>query len=371
MTTSPAATVDPARAAAFTERVLADLAGSSACYLGAIGDALGLFADLADRGAATSTELAARTGLVERYVREWLAGMHAAGYLDHAPATGRYVLPPEHAPTLAEEAGPCFFGAVFRDTVEKGETFDALLDAFHRGGGMPMAAFPEQGRATMARITAPWFAHALADDWLPQLPAAAALLEAGADVADVGCGRGVAALRLARLYPRSRFVGYDLHAGDVAFATRAARAAGVDDRVRFECRDAAAGLPGPVDVVTTFDVLHDAADPGGILRAVHAALRPGGRYVCVDIRCAERPEDNVGPVATVLYAFSLSYCLTVSLAEGGAGLGTCGLAEPVLRRLAADAGFTHVRQVPVDDPFNTVYELATDPVTSCTDRQYQ
>jgi hypothetical protein len=111
-------------------------------------------------------------------------------------------------------------------------------------------------------------------------------------------------------------------------------------------------------VITTFDVIHDAVDPAGILRQIHGALRPGGRYVCVDINCAERPEDNVGPVATMLYAFSVSYCLTVSLAEGGAGLGTCGLTEPVLRRMAADAGFRTVRHLPIDDPFNTVYELA-------------
>ena len=98
--------------------------------------------------------------------------------------------------------------------------------------------------------------------------------------------------------------------------------------------------------------------PTGILRQIHAALRPSGRYVCVDINCAERPEDNIGAVATIHYAFSVNYCLTVSLAERGAGLGTCGLAEPVLRRMAADGGFHTVRHLPIDDPFNTVYELA-------------
>ena len=356
MTVTPAS--DATRTEAFAEKVMADFAGASACYLGAIGDALGLFTDLAERGPATSAELAARAGIDERYAREWLAGVHAAGYLAIDRATGQYALPTEHVPVLAEEAGPLFFGAMFRDSVEKGETFDALLTAFRRGGGIPMSAFTEQNRETLARCTAPWFAHALTDEWIPRLPEVAASLEAGASVADVGCGRGAAVIRLAQLYPRSRFVGFDLHAGDIAYAADAARVAGISDRVRFETLDAAADLPGPFDVITTFDVIHDAVDPAGILRRIHAALRPSGRYICVDINCAERPEDNVGPVATILYAFSVNYCLTVSLAEAGAGLGTCGLSEPVLRRMAADAGFRSVRHLPIDDPFNTVYELA-------------
>ena len=294
-------TTDTARTEAFGEKVMADFAGASACYLAAIGDALGLFTDLAERGPATSVELAARVGIDERYAREWLAGMHAAGYLDVDEATGRYALPPEHVPALAEEAGSLFFGAMFRDSVEKGETFNALLTAFRQGGGIPMSAFTDQNRETLARLTAPWFTHALTDDWIPRLPEVASRLDAGASVADVGCGRGAAVIRLAQLYPRSRFVGFDLHAGDIAYATDAAHAAGVADRVRFETLDAATGLPGNFDVITTFDVIHDAVDPAGILRRIHAALRPGGRYVCVDINCAERPEDNVGPVATMLY----------------------------------------------------------------------
>jgi 2-polyprenyl-3-methyl-5-hydroxy-6-metoxy-1,4-benzoquinol methylase len=343
---------------AFAEKVMSDFAGSSACYLGAIGDALGLFTDLAERGPATSAEFAGRTGLDERYAREWLAGVHAAGYLSFDRAIGRYVLPPEHVPVLAQEAGPLFFGAAFRDSVEKGETFDALLAAFRRSGGIRMAEFSDQTRETLARFTAPWFEHALRDDWIPRLPEVAAALEAGASVADVGCGRGAAVLRLATMYPRSRFIGYDLHAGDIAFAAQAARTAGVAERVRFEVHDAATGIPGTFDVITTFDVIHDAVDPAGILGAIHTALAPDGRYVCVDINCAERPEDNVGTVATIMYAFSLNYCLTVSLAEGGTGLGTCGLAEPVLQRMADAAGFSAVRHIPVDDPFNTVYELS-------------
>jgi SAM-dependent methyltransferase len=121
--------------------------------------------------------------------------------------------------------------------------------------------------------------------------------------------------------------------------------------------DAASGLPGRFDVITTFDVIHDSADPLGILRAIHDALEPTGRYVCVDINCAENPEDNAGPLGTVLYGSSLAYCLPVSLASGGAGLGTLGLPPSRLNELARGAGFSHLRQVPIDDPFNNLYEL--------------
>lgn len=350
-------TVEPAKIEALAEKVMADFAGGSACYLGALGDALGLFKDLAGNGPATSIELAARAGVAERYVREWLAGVHAAGYVTFDRATGRYELPEHHVPVLAEEAGPIFFGAAFRDVVENGETFQRLVAACRSGGGVPMTAFSDAKRETIARFTAAWFENALVQDWLPKLPDVAAKLEAGASVVDVGCGRGLAVIRLAEAFPRSRFVGMDLDERDVAHATEAARRAGVADRVRFSLHDASARLPGTYDVVTTFDVLHDSTDPAAILRAIHAALEPDGRYVCVDINCEERPEDNVGPLATVKYAASLAYCLTVSLAEGGTGLGTCGLAEPVLWGLARQAGFTGIRRIDTDDPFNCLYEL--------------
>lgn len=347
--------VDPS-VDAFTEKVLLDYAGASACVLGAIGDTLGLFKDLAAKGPATSGELAVRAGVDERYTREWLAGMHAAGYLAYQPTSGRYELPAAHIPALAEEAGLFFFGAAFQDVVGTATMLDQIVSAFRSGGGVPMAAFPPSTREVTARYTATWFEHRLIQEWLPAMPDVAAKLEEGATLADVGCGRGHAILKLAEAYPRSRFIGYDIFEPDIAHATAAAARAGLGDRVRFKVRDAAGGLPGTYDVVTTFDVLHDAVDPRGILRAIHAAIAPNGRYVCVDVTSEDRPEDNVGPLATIKYAASLGYCLTVSLAEGGEGLGTLGLPESKLRKLASEVGFTQVR-LAVEDPFNSVYEL--------------
>ena len=111
-------------------------------------------------------------------------------------------------------------------------------------------------------------------------------------------------------------------------------------------------------MITTFDVVHDAVDPLGLLRSIRDALRPGGSYLCLEINCPDQAAANVGPIASLLYGFSILYCMTTSLAEGGEGLGTLGLPEPALRDLAAKAGFAQVRRVEMDNPFNSLYELA-------------
>jgi 2-polyprenyl-3-methyl-5-hydroxy-6-metoxy-1,4-benzoquinol methylase len=144
---------------------------------------------------------------------------------------------------------------------------------------------------------------------------------------------------------------------EILHATENARAAGVADRVRFQHLDAARGLPSQYDVITTFDVVHDAVDPTGLLRSIRQALKPDGVFVCLEINCADHLEDNVGPLAALFHAISVFYCLTTSLAHGGAGLGTLGLPESRLRDLSLDAGFGSVRRVPMDSPFNAVYEI--------------
>jgi SAM-dependent methyltransferase len=148
-----------------------------------------------------------------------------------------------------------------------------------------------------------------------------------------------------------------VHPPSVEQARRAAAEAGVADRIGYQVLDAATGLPDSFDVVTTFDVVHDAVDPLGLLRSIRDGLRPGGRYLCLEINCSDRADANTGPIATLLYGFSVLYCMTTSLAEGGEGLGTLGLPEPVLSDLAGKAGFARVRRVEMDNPFNSLYEL--------------
>ena len=189
------------------------------------------------------------------------------------------------------------------------------------------------------------------------MPDVQALLERGADVADIGCGRARALINLARAFPASRYTGYDSFPLNVREAEANVAAAGLTDRVHIEERDVAQGLPMQFDVITSFDVVHDAADPLGMLRAIRQALRPGGRYVAVEPGIGERLEENIGMLGTLFYTSSLFYCMTVSLAEGGAGLGTAGLPESKLRELCTQAGFSDVRRMPIEDPFHTVYEI--------------
>jgi SAM-dependent methyltransferase len=163
--------------------------------------------------------------------------------------------------------------------------------------------------------------------------------------------------RDAPAFPAVTGTGYDAYPPVIEQARQAAAEAGVADRVTYQVRDAAAGLPEAFDVITTFDVVHDSADPLGLLRSIRDALRPGGRYLCLEINCADQPAGNVGPIASLLYGFSLLYCMTTSLAQDGEGLGTLGLPESRLHQLAGKAGFGQIRRVEMDNPFNTLYEL--------------
>lgn len=341
----------------FTGRVLGDTSATATLALSLIGDRLGLFRSLAEDGPAGSAEIARRTGTQERYVREWLAGMNAAGYLTHDPTDGRFHLPPAHRPTLVDEPGPSFLPGVQQELYGALVRLPEVIDAFRHGGGVPHESFPDDLHIGVDRFTAMWHQNLLTQVWIPAVPDVLAKLRAGCRVADVGCGSGRALIRLAQEYPGVTTVGYDVHSPSIDRARALAAEAGVTDRVRFEVRDASLGLPEEYDVVTTFDVVHDAVDPQNLLRAIHDALAPDGIYLCLDINCADSVDENVGPVAGLLYGFSVLYCMTCSLAHDGEGLGTMGLTPAVLSRYAQRAGFSGVTRVEIDNPFNNLYDL--------------
>ena len=354
-TTRPA--IDQAQVEAFTSRVLGDTSATTTTVLAAIGDRLGLFKDLAAHGPATSAELASRTSVQERYAREWLGAMASAGYLSYEPAGRRSSLPPAHVPALAEESGPFFFGGVHQMLLGMLGPIDGIAQAIRAGGGVPQSAYPESTYDGMDHFTAGWFENLLLQQWIPAVPDVQAKLVRGCRVADVGCGRGRALIKLAQAFPKSRFVGYDVYGPNVDRATANARAASVSDRVLFRQADVAQGLDGRYDLITTFDVVHDAVDPRGMLRSIRQALEPDGAYLCLDINCSDKLEDNAGPLGALFQGFSILYCLTTSLAHGGEGLGTVGLPEAKLRELAEQAGFGSVRRVPLENPFNKLYDV--------------
>jgi len=327
----------------FSDRLLGDAAGFMHVVMAAIGDRLGIWHDLAAHGPATSVQLARSMGLSERHLREWLTAMAAAEYLDYDATTCAYALRPEHAEVMTSATA-----ALPQLLVSFLKPYERIVDTFRIGGGVPQSAYPDSTYESSERLSAGWYERELVQHWLPAARLDE-LLAAGASVCDVGCGGGIALVKLAQVYPRSRFVGYDVFGPNVHRARARARREGVAERVQFHQLDAAAGLPERYDVITTFDVVHDAIDPPGLLRAIRAALGAGGTYLCLEPRCDVHP--------SLLYGISVLYCLSTSLAHGGAGLGTCGVHEPQLRELARTAGFASVTKLRTADPCNQLYAL--------------
>ena len=348
--------IDQAKTEAFAGKVLTDVTSTVATVMASIGDRLGLFKNLASTP-ATSFELAKRAHIDEHYAREWLSEMASAGYLAYDPTSQRFTLPPEHVPVLAEEGGPFFLGGAHQMLMAEIGSFNQLIQAFRQGGGVPMEAYGPDLLEGQARFSGGFFEHLLVQVWLPAMPEVQAKLERGALVADVGCGGGRALIKLAQSYPQSRYIGYDVFAPTVARARASASAEEVADRVRFECLDASEGLPEQYDIITTFDVVHDAVSPRGLLRAIREGLRPDGRYICMEAKGSDKLEENVGLVGSLFYGVSVLYCMTTSLASHGEGLGTLGLPETKLRALCSEAGWSSVRRVPIEVPFNNLYEV--------------
>jgi 2-polyprenyl-3-methyl-5-hydroxy-6-metoxy-1,4-benzoquinol methylase len=355
---APDSAIDQAQTLAFADRALRDVSAFMVTTLSALGDRLGLFKELAEHGPATSGELATRTGIDERYAREWLGGMTAAGYLTHDVATGRFTLPREHAPILAQEGGPFFMGGGYALLLAEIGQLDRIEDAFRSGRGVPLASYGKRLQQAQERYSTGWVENALTQVWIPAMPAVRSKLERGAAVADVGCGGGLALIKLAQAFPNSYYVGYDAFEPAIVRATENARRAGVSDRVRFQQLDGEGGLPAEYDVITTFDVVHDAAHPRQLLEAIRQSLKPDGIFVCLDMNCSDQLEENVGPIGAMMHGISVLYCLSTSIAHGGEGLGTLGLPEIKLRGLAAEAGFAAVRRVPMENPFNILYEIS-------------
>lgn len=343
---------DAPAAAAFAERIARILDDGAAAVLIGFGHRVGLFATLAGLPPATSEAIAARAGLAERYVREWLAAMTTAGIVAYDAASGTYRLPPAHAACLVPDA-PLGNLAVFGQHVAlMGQVAEPVLACLRGGGGLAYADYP-CFHALMEEDSAQSVTAALFDHILPLVPGLDARLAAGIDVLDAGCGRGSALLALAGRYPASRFTGYDLCPDAVAHAERAAAAAGLAN-VRFAERDLAHFAEcGAFDLVTSFDAIHDQKDPEALIRALRRGLRPGGVHLVQDIGGSARLENNLDfPFATFLYAISLTHCTPVSIGQGGKGLGTMWgweTAEAMLRT----AGYATVeRHVLAHDPMN-------------------
>ncbi|GAA3680121.1 class I SAM-dependent methyltransferase [Nocardioides ginsengisoli] len=349
------ATVDKDAAKAFQKRMVGVMNDSALGLLLGIGDELGLLDVLARKGPADPATLAAAAGVDERYLREWLDGIVAGDVATYDPESGHYALPPERAACLTPADGPVNLARSLKMLTMLAGVAPDLQDRFRDGGGLGYDHYP-RFHAMMAEDAAATHDAGLLDVVVPTVPGLHERLTAGASLADVGCGSGHAINLLARAYPESRFVGYDLGEDAIEAARAEATAWGLGN-ARFEVRDVAElGETAAYDVVTAFDAIHDQAFPDRVLAGIAAALRPGGIFLMVDIKAQSRVEDNLTlPWATYLYTLSLMHCMTVSLAQGGAGLGTVWGRQTAVRMLE-EAGFVDVRVDEIrTDPFNYFY----------------
>lgn len=348
--------LDQQKLEAFVERIVLDVGTAMRGGLAYIGDRLGIFKALADAGPVTVEQLAQRTGLNERYLREWLGSMTAAEYVEHDAGEDTYLLPPEHALPLADEEFPFFTGGFIQMIVPTVTVAPKVAEAFKHGGGVTQDEYLPDMYEAIERGTAPWYKHQLVPTWIPAMPDVQRSLEDGGTACDVGCGGGLAAITIAKAFPQARVFGYDVHAGSIERARRNAEQAGVADRVTFEVGGEEALPKGRFDFVTTFDVVHDSVDPVGLMRSIRESLAAGGTYLCLEMNASGDVDENVNPLGKLLYSVSTLYCMTTSLAHGGAGIGACmGLHKA--EELAAEAGYGHFRKLPIDDPFSVLYEL--------------
>lgn len=347
-------TFDEQRAAAFAEKLFGYYTGGFVTLMVDLGHRTGLF-EAAALGPATSAELASRAGLEERYVREWLGAVVTGGIVDYDPADGTYTLPPEHAASLTGHA-ETNLAPLSAVNAHLAKFVRPVAAAFRDGGGVPYSAYRPEFTDVMDALNRPLFDRLLVDAIVPLAPGLADRLRAGIRAADIGCGTGHSTNLLARAFPASTFVGYDLAADAIERARAEADEYGLAN-VDFEVLDVAE-IPTdpPLGAAFAFDAIHDQADPAGVLARVSKALAPGGMFLMFDIRASSYLERNLdNPFAPLLYAVSTLHCTTVSLASGGAGLGTVWGEELALRMLAT-AGFVdvEVHETP-GDPLDSVY----------------
>lgn len=336
---------DPQKAEAFAGRFVSALNDAALCLMISIGHRLGLLDAMRDHAPETSAELAARMGLNERYVREWLGALTTSRVVEVDPAdpkAPRFRLPAEHAAFLTRPAGADNL-AVFTQYIPiLGQVEDEILDCFRHGGGVPYDRFP-RFHDVMAEDSGQSVLSSLEAHIVPLVPGLADRLTAGLDMLDLGCGRGLVLMRLAEMYPASRFTGIDLSPEATAWGRAEARRRGVADRVTFVEADLSdydvKAEPSRYDFVTTFDAVHDQAQPLAMLKGIHRTLRPDGVYLMQDIKGSSHVHENLEhPIGTMLYAVSCLHCMTVSLAQGGEGLGAMW-GEQKTREYVERAGF--------------------------------
>jgi len=339
----------------FLHKFVGDLGATMAAGNVVVGERLGLYRALADHP-MQPRELAERTGTTTRYVDEWLRGQAAGGYVQYDPQAGTYSLTPEQAFALTDPDGAVYAPGAFELALGALKAAPQVIDAFRTGSGIGWHEHDDAVFSGCERFFRPGYAANLVSGWLPALDGVQAKLDAGARVADIGCGHGASTALMARAYPNSAFTGSDYHEESVIRARKQIAEQGLDHRVTFEVASAQTFNGGPYDLVTSFDCLHDMGDPLGAARHIRQMLAPDGTWMVVEPAAGDTVADNLNPVGRVYYSFSTFLCVPNALSQdGGYSLGAQA-GEQSIARLAADAGFTRFRRA-AETPFNLVYEV--------------
>jgi len=354
MSTAHAPIIDMQKLNAFIGQFVTDLGASVHAGMVVIGEKLGLYKALAE-GPMTPTQLAARTHTDERYLREWLASQAAGGYISYDETTGKFSLSQEQVFTLADENSPAYLPGAFELALGSLAAVPRIAESFRTGAGMGWHEHADGVFHGCEKFFRPGYAANLVSSWIPALHDVRGKLEAGARVADVGCGKGASTILLAKAFPNSQFFGFDYHAGSIEAARETARREGVADRVNFGVSKAKEYPGKDYDFVAVFDCLHDMGDPVGAAAHVHKSLAKDGTWMIVEPFANDQLKDNLNPVGRVYYSFSTLLCTPCSRSqEVGLCLGAQA-GEKRIQEVVSAAGFSRFRRA-AETPFNIVYE---------------
>ena len=354
MSAATAAMPDMDKLNAFLGRFVTDLGAAVHTGMVVIGENLGLYKALAE-GPMSSAELAKKTGTDERYLREWLASQAAGGYITYDEKTKKFSLDTEQAFTLANEDSPAYLPGAFELALASLAAVPRITECFRTGAGMGWGEHVDGVFHGCEKFFRPGYAANLVSAWIPALNGVKEKLEAGAKVADIGCGKGASTRLMAKAFPKSQFVGFDYHDKSIEGARESARREGLSDRVTFTVSKAK-DFPGKdYDFITVFDCLHDMGDPVGAAKHVRQSLAKDGTWMIVEPFANDQMKDNMNPVGRVYYGFSTLLCTPCSRSqEVGLCLGAQA-GEERIREVITSAGFSRFRRV-TETPFNIVYE---------------
>ena len=347
--------IDDDKLNALLERMVGEFGAMASAPLVVLGDRLGLYKAMAGAGPVTADQLSERTGLRLRYAQEWLNAQAASGFVDYDPGAQTFALSPEAALVLADDTSPAFMVGGFEVLSSLFLDLDKVQKAFRDGTGLGWHEHHPSLFSGTERFFRAGYNANRAPSWIPALDGMRERLDAGARVADVGCGFGASTIVMAQAYPASAFVGYDFHEPSIIAARERAAAAGVADRVRFEVAGAKTYPGRDFDLVAFFDCLHDMGDPVGAATHVRETLSPDGIWMIVEPFANDRLEDNINPVGRIFYSASTLVCTPCSLSqEVGLALGAQA-GERRLAEVARQGGFSRFRRA-TQTPFNLVFE---------------